>query len=130
MNYPRLKSQASGSEAPKKEHGQQNALQHPVRDAAGRLISGQAFREGRVQHREAGTEAVGLRAVFLQRLLVGDDGIQGAFAAGGGNGQDGAHGQSLLRHLPGEKVPEIAVIGYADGDGLGSLHHSGGVWLF
>ena len=127
--------------APLVEHGQQNALQHPVRDlhvrrigeialkgvghdvrdAAGRLISGQAFREGRVQHGEARPEAVGFRAVLLQRFLVGDDGIRGAFAAGGGNGQDGAHRQSLLRHLPGEKVPEIAVIGYADGDGLGGI---------
>ena len=123
------------------EHGQQHALQHPVRDlhvrrigevalkgvghdvrdAAGRLIGGQAFREGRVQHGEAGPEAVGLRAVFLQRFLVGDDGIRGAFAAGGGDGQDGTHGQSLLRHLPGEKVPEITVIRYADGDGLGGV---------
>ena len=123
------------------EHGQQHALQHPVRhfhvrrigevalkgvghdvrDAAGRLIGGQAFREGRVQHGEAGTEAVGLRAVLLQRFLVGDDGIRGAFAAGGGNGQDGAPRQSLLRHLPGEKIPEITVIGYADGDGLGGI---------
>lgn len=67
------------------EHGQQHALQHPVRhlhvrrigevalkgvghdvrDAAGGLVGGQALREGRVQHGEAGTEAVGLRAVLL-----------------------------------------------------------------
>ena len=67
------------------EHGQQHALQHPVchlhvrrigeialkgvghdvRDAAGGLVGGQAFRKGGVQHGEAGPQAVGFRAVLL-----------------------------------------------------------------
>lgn len=105
------------------EHGQQHALQHPVRhlhvrrigeialkgvghdvrDAAGRLIGGQTFREGRVQHGEAGTEAVGFRAVLLQSFLVGDDGVRRASAAGGGNGQTVPTGRACSGIFPEKK---------------------------
>ena len=93
-----------------------------VRHAAGGLEGGQALGQHRVHDGELRTDAVSLGSCFVQSILVGDDGVGGALAAGGRNGQHYADGQGRLRGFAREEVPEVSVVGHAHGDALGGVH--------
>ena len=128
--------------APLVDHGENHALEQPVRSlnsgsvgevalqrvrddvghAAGGLESGQALGKSRVHDGELRADAVGLGCGLVQSLFVGDDGVRGAFASGRGESENNADGQCGLRSFAGEEIPEVAVIRHAHRNGLCSVY--------
>ena len=95
---------------------------HHVGGAGCRLVGRQGGGQFRVQDGEDGPDAVAGIGAFDHAVFPGDDGHRRGFAAGGGNSQNGSHGQGGGREgFAVEEVPEVAVIGNAQRDGFGRV---------
>lgn len=96
---------------------------HHVDNAAGCLPCREGEREFRVENGKTGTQnAVGAQAQLAQVVAAGDHSVAAALTAGAGHRENHTHRKSLLDNgFPAEKIPEIALVGDACGDGLGCV---------
>ena len=101
-------------------------MSHHVHDAHGRLIGRQGKGHLGIDYCEARPQdAVGAQRKFHGRIAFGYHAVSGAFASAAGDGEHNAYGKCLLDlALAGEKVPEVAGIRYAGGDGFGGVNHA------
>ena len=100
-------------------------MHHHIGDAAGCLIPGQTESQLGVHERETGAQDVGIaHGNLVHAVEARNHRVAAAFAAGGGDGEHHAHGESLLRKgLAAVKVPEITLVGHAQGNGFGGVYY-------
>ena len=96
---------------------------HDVGSASGRLVGRQGVGELRIVDGEGRAGQIAAQAALDAAVLhVGDDGGVAAFGTGRREGEHNAEGQGRLGLLlAGIKVPHIALVGDADGRGLGGV---------
>ena len=98
-------------------------VHHDVHDAAGHLVAGKGIGELRVHDRKFHAVERRVDAGFAPDLLVGENRGVAHLAAGGGDGEDDAHGKALReRGLFRPDIPELCVrVGRAVGDAFGGV---------
>ncbi len=96
-----------------------------IRRAAGRLVGGQSHRQLRVHYGELCAGKVGVIGALERAFFVCDDAAVAHFAACDGDGQHDAERQTGGRFpLFFEKVPHVALVCSAVGDGLRGVDHA------
>ena len=102
-------------------------MREHIHDAARRLVRRQGAGELRVQNREYGADEIGAYAALELSAIGGDHRVGRSFASRRRDGEHRADRQRLRDGTPDdviEKLPEIARIKRADGDGLGHVDHA------